>query len=72
MRTLSLFAPFFALLVITLSVTATPPPIVKPKCNPRERGRDLEAKQRAAIKDFAHIFLVEKDAKKAFDAYIPG
>ncbi|TEB14393.1 hypothetical protein FA13DRAFT_1578933, partial [Coprinellus micaceus] len=41
-------------------------------CDPKASGRSLEAKQKVAIRDFAHIFLVEKDPKRAFDAYIPG
>jgi hypothetical protein len=32
----------------------------------------LQEKQDAAVKDFAHIFIVEKDPKKAWDKYVPG
>ncbi|TFK28936.1 hypothetical protein FA15DRAFT_611037 [Coprinopsis marcescibilis] len=41
-------------------------------CDPNASGPLLAARQKASIKDFANIFLVEKDVQKAFDKYIPG
>ncbi|KIM23467.1 hypothetical protein M408DRAFT_320746 [Serendipita vermifera MAFF 305830] len=39
------------------------------KCSTTETS---EALQRAAMKDFADLFLVQKNIRKAFDDYIPG
>ncbi|KAF6754014.1 hypothetical protein DFP72DRAFT_900187 [Ephemerocybe angulata] len=58
-----------ALTLLASSVAAT---AVRPKCDPKARGPSLQQRQSAAIRDFAHIFLIEQDPKKAFDAYIPG
>ncbi|KAJ2932831.1 hypothetical protein H1R20_g4262, partial [Candolleomyces eurysporus] len=66
--------------IVSGLVVASPSSVEKPtkplipgqKCDPNAKGPGLQRRQQAAIKDFAKIFLVEKDAKKAFDAYIPG
>jgi hypothetical protein len=65
-------APFLAVLALSLSHSVTSTPNTGQKCDPKASGHSLEAKQKVAIRDFAHIFLVEKDPKRAFDAYIPG
>jgi hypothetical protein len=69
-----------AVLSLSSLVVASPSASDKPlkplipgqKCDPDARGPSLQRRQSAAIKDFGKIFLEEKNAKKAFDAYIPG
>lgn len=39
------------------------------RCNPNQNS---QAKQSAAIKDFANLFLVQKNIQAAFDYYVPG
>lgn len=68
MRPLS---PIVTIVAIFLGFVASTPTSGQ-KCDLKASGRGLEAKQKAAIKDFGHIFLVEKNPKKAFDAYVPG
>jgi hypothetical protein len=41
-------------------------------CDPNATGPDLRLQQDAAFRDYARIFFDERDAKKAFDKYIPG
>lgn len=53
----------FVALAAAASATNTP------KCNTRDNN---ESRQRAAIKDFANLFLVQKNIQKAFDVYVPG
>lgn len=61
--TLALLAP------LTLST-----PILAPRkeCDSKASGPLLRLRQEAAIKDFAHIFLIEKDPQKVFDKYVTG
>ncbi|KAJ2920492.1 hypothetical protein H1R20_g16603, partial [Candolleomyces eurysporus] len=54
------------------SVLTDPKPVSQCDLNPKIKGPLLQEKQDAAAKDFAHIFLVEKDPKKAWDKYVPG
>ncbi|KAJ3537059.1 hypothetical protein NMY22_g5756 [Coprinellus aureogranulatus] len=63
--------PILALFTLLVN-GANSTPSTPQKCDPQASGRGLEARQKAAIRDFGHIFLVEKNPKKAFDAYIPG
>ncbi|TFK21514.1 hypothetical protein FA15DRAFT_597777 [Coprinopsis marcescibilis] len=72
MRFFSPLIALFSFSILTSLSIATP--IVKPgrQCDPKAKGHHLPALQEAAIKDFAHLFLVEKDVKKAFNKYIPG
>ena len=41
-------------------------------CNPRASGSNLQTLQQQALADFAYLFLTRRDAKAAFDKYIPG
>jgi hypothetical protein len=67
------FTPIVTFLLATLSyTTAAPSPVSSKKCDLNAKGPDLYLKQDTAIKDFAQIFFGERDAKKAFDKYVPG
>lgn len=67
------FSPLVSLLAATsaLASALTDPKPVK-ECDLKAKGPFLQERQDAAAKDFAHIFLVEKDPKKAWDKYVPG
>jgi hypothetical protein len=54
------------------SFLTDPKPITQCNLRPSIKGAALQEKQDAAVKDFAHIFIVEKDPKKAWDKYVPG
>ncbi|TFK21439.1 hypothetical protein FA15DRAFT_688754 [Coprinopsis marcescibilis] len=45
------------------------PPAV---CNPNESGPHLQARQQAALDDFARLYFVERDIDTAFDRWVPG
>ncbi|KAJ3540220.1 hypothetical protein NMY22_g4395 [Coprinellus aureogranulatus] len=54
-------------------VTAAPVPVREGDvCDPNANGQGLGLLQDAAFRDYARIFFDERNAKKAFDKYIPG
>jgi len=61
--------PILTAFITTLVAASTVVATTACKCNPNDHS---ETKQRAAIKDFANLFLVQKNITKAFDEYIPG
>ena len=63
---------FLAATTSLASVLTSPKPIKQCDLHLKITGSSLLEKQDAAAKDFAHIFLVEKDPKKAWDKYVPG
>ncbi|KAJ2929915.1 hypothetical protein H1R20_g1463, partial [Candolleomyces eurysporus] len=71
MRFLAAF--FIAVLYWATTITAAPA-IIKPfkVCDPTAKGPFLRQRQEAALKDFAKLFLIDKNPKAAFDKYIPG
>ncbi|KAF4619581.1 hypothetical protein D9613_004827 [Agrocybe pediades] len=71
----SLFSFFSFALSYALLVASTVTPFEKfpPKvCNNKERGPDLQAKQQAALEDFAHLYVDLQDVQTAFDRWVPG
>ncbi|KAF6759383.1 hypothetical protein DFP72DRAFT_134059 [Ephemerocybe angulata] len=60
-----------SVLVVAASAVATPSK-PKPKgCDPHASGKDLVKRQEAAIADYAHYMLDEKDPQTGFDLYVP-
>ncbi|KAH6908905.1 hypothetical protein BKA70DRAFT_1479592 [Coprinopsis sp. MPI-PUGE-AT-0042] len=66
---LSAVAILSLLVPLTLSTPLLAP---RKECDSKASGPLLRARQEAAIKDFAHIFLIEKDPQKVFDKYVTG
>ncbi|KAG2002943.1 hypothetical protein CC2G_003585 [Coprinopsis cinerea AmutBmut pab1-1] len=68
-----LFTSLVTLLTLYVSLAVSTPLLAPRKaCDPNARGPLLRLRQEAAIKDFAEIFLIEKNPQKVFDKYIPG
>ncbi|KAF5340045.1 hypothetical protein D9611_012390 [Ephemerocybe angulata] len=63
-------------LILTAALISGSTAITTPKpseaCSLKARGPLLHELQDTAIKDFAQIFFVDRNPKKAFDKYVPG
>jgi len=69
----TIFYAFSSFALLVAAVAASSKEKFPPKvCNNKERGPDLEAKQQAALADFAHLYVDLQDVQTAFDRWVPG